>query len=41
VVEDEGYFAEMGCNIAALLPQMVAEALALVSPEDCFGWVYY
>jgi len=20
------------------LPLMVAEALALVSPEDCFGW---
>jgi len=20
------------------LPQMVAEALALVSPEDCLGW---
>ena len=29
---------KLGCNIAALLPQMVAEALALVSPEDCFGW---
>ena len=26
---------KLGCNIAALLPQMVAEALALVSPEDC------
>ena len=29
---------KLGCNIAVLLPQMVAEALALVSPEDCFGW---
>ncbi len=29
---------KLGCNIAALLPLMVAEALALVSPEDCFGW---
>lgn len=29
---------KLGCNIAALLPQMVAHALALVSPEDCFGW---
>ena len=29
---------KLGCNIAALLPQMVAEALALVSPEDCLGW---
>ena len=27
-----------GCNIAALLPQMVAQALALVSPGDCLGW---
>ena len=26
-----------GCNIAALLSQMVAQALTLVSPEDCFG----
>lgn len=29
---------KLGCNIAALLPQMVAEALALVSPDDCLGW---
>ncbi len=29
---------KLGCNIAALLPQMVAQALALVSPEDCLGW---
>ena len=29
---------KLGCNIAVLLPQMVAHALALVSPEDCFGW---
>ena len=29
---------KLGCNIPALLPQMVAHALALVSPEDCFGW---
>ena len=29
---------KLGCNIAALLPQMVAEALAFVSPEDCLGW---
>ena len=29
---------KLGCNIAELLPQMVAEALALVSPEDCWGW---
>lgn len=27
---------KLGCNIAALLPQMVA--LALVSPEDWFSW---
>lgn len=29
---------KLGCKIAAPLPQMVAQALALVSPEDCFGW---
>ena len=29
---------KLGCNIAVLLPQMVAHALALVSPEDCLGW---
>ena len=29
---------KLGCNIAALLSRMVAHALALVSPEDCFGW---
>lgn len=29
---------KLGCNIPALLPQMVAHALALVSSEDCFGW---
>ncbi len=29
---------KLGCNIAELLPQMVAGALALVSPEDCLGW---
>ena len=29
---------KLGCSIAALLPQMVAQALALVSPKDCFSW---
>ena len=29
---------KLGCNIAALLPQMVALTLALVSPEDWFAW---
>ena len=29
-----------GCSIAALLPQMVANALALVSPADCIGWFF-
>ena len=26
---------KLGCRIAALLPQMVEKALALVSPDDC------
>ena len=29
-----------GCSIAALLPQMVANALALVSHADCIGWFF-
>lgn len=29
---------KLGYDIAALLPQMVAQALALVSPEDCLDW---
>lgn len=29
---------KLGCRIAALLPQMVMKALALVSPNDCLGW---
>ena len=29
---------KIGCRIAALLPQVVIKALALVSASDCMGW---
>lgn len=29
---------KIGCRVAALLPQVVIKAIALVSVSDCMGW---